>query len=162
MAVHNSATDDHRVVKSAEALQKAGYDCHVVGTLRDPFVAHEIVNGVSYHRVPLRSGLICFLVGLWPGTMQPSLGPQTKASGARRGLEAALVRFPLRVAASLLYATLCALWIALAGILLSLSLFVAGAIVMAYGALAIPYFLLAAAVHLVRSALAGAARRRRE
>lgn len=69
MAVNNPATMDYRVVKSAEALQKAGYDCHVVGVLRNGYEPEEVLNGVTYHRVPLSAGFVDLLTGLYPGRM---------------------------------------------------------------------------------------------
>lgn len=82
MAVHNAGTTDHRVVKSAEAARAAGYDCHVVGTLTGGLPDHEVVNGVTYHRVALKIGLEGLIMGLWP-----RLYPLARAgSKARRAL----------------------------------------------------------------------------
>ncbi len=86
MAVNNPATMDYRVVKSAEVLQLAGYDCHVVGTLKKGFAAEEVVNGVTYHRVPVRGGLSCLSVGYFPS------GVWTLTKAPRRGTSAGEAR----------------------------------------------------------------------
>ncbi len=66
MAVNNPATNDFRVVKSAEMVAKAGYDCHVVGVLKPGYKQEEIVNGVNYHRVKLRLGFYALVAGIAP------------------------------------------------------------------------------------------------
>lgn len=64
MAVNNPATSDYRVVKSAEMVARAGFDCHVVGVLRPGFKEYEIINGVTYHRVGVKPCLMGFLAGV--------------------------------------------------------------------------------------------------
>ena len=66
MAVNNAGSNDHRVVKSAEVAVEAGYECHVVGLLRSGFSAYEIINGVHYHRLPLRNSILCLSYGYFP------------------------------------------------------------------------------------------------
>lgn len=66
MVVNNPATTDYRVVKSAEMVANFGFDCHVVGILKPDFPEKEYINGVTYHRVKLRTGLRPFLFGLHP------------------------------------------------------------------------------------------------
>ena len=66
MAVNNPATNDYRVVKSAEMVAKAGFDCHVVGVLKPGFKALEKINGVTYHRVKINIGLQSILAGYFP------------------------------------------------------------------------------------------------
>ena len=66
MAVNNPATNDFRVVKSAEMVAKAGYDCHVVGILKPGYVSEERINGVTYHRVKLRVGFSAIVAGVNP------------------------------------------------------------------------------------------------
>ena len=72
MAVNNPATVDSRVVRSAESLQDAGFEYHVVGTLRKGFPKEEIQNGVVYHRVPLRCDALALLAGYFPALMYPA------------------------------------------------------------------------------------------
>lgn len=68
MAVNNPATNDFRVVKSAEMTAKAGYDCHVVGVLKPGYVQKERINGVTYHRVKLKLGFSAFIAGISPNS----------------------------------------------------------------------------------------------
>jgi glycosyltransferase involved in cell wall biosynthesis len=68
MAVNNPASNDFRVVKSAEMIAKAGYDCHVVGVLKPGYVQKERVNGVTYHRVKLKLGFSAFIAGFSPNS----------------------------------------------------------------------------------------------
>ena len=66
MAVNNPATNDYRVVKSAEMVARAGFDCHVVGVLKPGYKENEIINGVTYHRVNVKSCLMGFVAGVSP------------------------------------------------------------------------------------------------
>lgn len=68
MAVNNPASNDFRVVKSAEMIAKAGYDCHVVGVLKPGYVQKERINGVTYHRVKLKLGFSAFIAGFSPNS----------------------------------------------------------------------------------------------
>lgn len=51
MTVNNPGTTDNRVFKAAQAAVRNGYECHLVGFLRDGFPAREIVEGVHLHRI---------------------------------------------------------------------------------------------------------------
>lgn len=64
MAVNNSATNDYRVVKSAEMVVRAGFECHVVGILKPGFEEKEIINGVTYHRVKMVCNFFGFVAGI--------------------------------------------------------------------------------------------------
>lgn len=66
MVVNNPATTDYRVVKSAEMVASFGFECHVVGILKSGHPETEHVNGVTYHRVKLKTGFLPFLSGLYP------------------------------------------------------------------------------------------------
>jgi hypothetical protein len=66
MAVNNPATNDYRVVKSAEMVARAGFECHVVGVLKPGFKTIEVVNGVTYHRVKLSTSLHGYFAGFLP------------------------------------------------------------------------------------------------
>lgn len=66
MAVNNPATNDYRVVKSAEMLVRAGFECHVVGVLKSGFEVEEVVHGVTYHRVKVKLGLRALIAGFSP------------------------------------------------------------------------------------------------
>jgi len=64
MAVNNPATNDYRVVKSAEMVARAGFDCHVVGVMKHGYKENEIINGVTYHRVNVKPCLTGFIAGV--------------------------------------------------------------------------------------------------
>ena len=88
MAVHNAGTTDRRVVKSAQAARAAGYDCHVVGVLTGDLPEREVVNGVTYHRVALKTGLEGLIVGLCPELLSLARA-WSKAARVLRGVLAA-------------------------------------------------------------------------
>ena len=67
MAVNNPASNDYRVVKSAEVLADAGYEVIVVGLAGVGYPARETRNGVSYVRVGLPSSRLALLPDLLPG-----------------------------------------------------------------------------------------------
>lgn len=69
MAVNNPATNDFRVVKTAEMVAKNGFDCHVVGIWKPGYELTEVVNGVTYHRVPLKNGFFSLVVGYFPSLL---------------------------------------------------------------------------------------------
>lgn len=76
MAVNNPATNDFRVVKTAEMVAKNGFDCHVVGVWKPGYQLCEVINGVTYHRVPLKNGFYSLAVGYFPSLLS-NLGQVT-------------------------------------------------------------------------------------
>lgn len=67
MAVNNAGSNDYRVVKSAEALTAAGYECVVVGQHSGDLPTRETINGVHYLRVRLARSRWALLPALVPG-----------------------------------------------------------------------------------------------
>lgn len=67
MAVNNAGSNDYRVVKSAEILASAGYDCVVVGLQSGDLPSHETINGVRYVRVAMARSRWALLPALVPG-----------------------------------------------------------------------------------------------
>jgi glycogen synthase len=67
MAVNNAGSNDYRVVKSAELLAAAGYECVVVGLRSGALPAREIINGVHYLRVDMARSRWALLPALVPG-----------------------------------------------------------------------------------------------
>ena len=67
MAVNNAGSNDYRVVKSAEVLVAAGYECVVVGLRSAGLPARETINGVHYLRVNLARSRWALLPALVPG-----------------------------------------------------------------------------------------------
>lgn len=51
MTVNNPGTTDNRVFKAAQAAVRNGYECHLVGFMRDGFPQREVVDGVVVHRI---------------------------------------------------------------------------------------------------------------
>ncbi len=66
MAVNNPATIDYRVVKTAEMVARSGYECHVIGIWKPGFKSEETINGVTYHRIPIKTGMRSLLLGFFP------------------------------------------------------------------------------------------------
>lgn len=66
MVVNNSATNDYRVVKTAELVAEAGYESHVVGILTPGFTEKEKINGVTYHRFKRKLGFTALFAGFFP------------------------------------------------------------------------------------------------
>ncbi|CAN0507339.1 unnamed protein product, partial [Phaeothamnion confervicola] len=64
MAVNNPASNDYRVVKSAEVLADAGYEVIVVGLAGAGYPAQETRNGVRYVRVSLPKSRLALLPDL--------------------------------------------------------------------------------------------------
>jgi glycosyltransferase involved in cell wall biosynthesis len=129
MAVHNSATNDHRVVKSAEAVQKAGYDCHVVGTLKEPFLPHEVINNVSYHRIRLTDMVSCLFLGFFPGIV-PKLRKMSsrtpKKNENNRSFISSVLSHLVRVVSHLFGVISSVIGLVLTGVISSLVLFFIG------------------------------------
>lgn len=94
MAVNNPATIDNRVVKSAEAMASAGYECHVVGLLRSGFESEEYRNGVQYHRVPLIKGPVCILAGLGLASKVPAEKQEKTDTSTLKAMFSWLARVP--------------------------------------------------------------------
>ena len=67
MAVNNAGSNDYRVVKTAEVLVAAGYECVVVGLRSGTLPAREIINGVVYLRVDMARSRWALLPALVPG-----------------------------------------------------------------------------------------------
>ncbi len=67
MAVNNAGSNDYRVVKSAEVLAAAGYECVVVGLRSGDLPARETINAVHYVRVSLARSRWALLPALVSG-----------------------------------------------------------------------------------------------
>ncbi|MCP3675028.1 MAG: glycosyltransferase family 4 protein, partial [Gammaproteobacteria bacterium] len=66
MVVNNPATNDYRVVKTAELVAEAGYESHVIGILTPDFSEKETLNGVTYQRFKRKLNLTALFAGFFP------------------------------------------------------------------------------------------------
>ena len=66
MAVNNAGSNDYRVVKSAEVLAAAGYECVVMGLRSGDLPVRETIKGVHYLRVNLARSRWALLPALVP------------------------------------------------------------------------------------------------
>ena len=59
MLVRNSVTRDARVLKTANSLQKKGYQVNIIGVIenQDDFASEDLESGVKITRLPFRSAL---------------------------------------------------------------------------------------------------------
>lgn len=63
MLVQNDLEHDVRVRKEAESLAAHGFEVHVIGHAAAHLASHELVHGVTYHRLAVRQGLAS--LGVW-------------------------------------------------------------------------------------------------
>lgn len=63
MLVQNDLEHDVRVRKEAESLAAHGLEVHVIGHAAAHLASHELVRGVTYHRLAVRQGLTS--LGVW-------------------------------------------------------------------------------------------------